>query len=79
MEHPYKILEDIRTPDEQRELFSLFFEENPTYIDLINGTPKLTFIFKLNQQFHTTKSDIAGGAGIEPTPKRLECFVLPLN
>ena len=35
MEHPHKILENIGNPDEQRELFSLFFEEMPTYTELI--------------------------------------------
>jgi site-specific DNA recombinase len=79
MEHPNKILEDIRTPDEQRELFSIFFEEKPTYTDLINGTPKLTFIFKLNEAFKTNKSYIAGDEGIEPALAVLETAVLPLN
>jgi hypothetical protein len=71
MEHPYKILEDIRTPDEQRELFSLFFEENPTYSDLVNGTPKMTFVFKVNSDFLTNKSDIAVYSGMVPVGSTL--------
>ena len=60
MEHPYRILEDIRSSDEQRELFRLFFEELPSYNEVFSGTPKMTFVFKVNSDFINNKSDIAG-------------------
>lgn len=70
MEHPYKILEDIRSSDEQRELFSLFFEELPTYTEIVSGTPKMTFVFKVNSEFLADKSALV-------TPRRIELRLLP--
>jgi hypothetical protein len=34
---------------------SLFFEEMPTYTEMLNGTPKLTRLFKLSDEFKSNK------------------------
>lgn len=56
MEHPNETL--IETDDLiiQRTLFGLVFDEIPTYQDILNGTPKLSYIFKLSEDFETNKS-----------------------
>lgn len=51
MEHPSKILADIRSEQELLNTFSLFFEEFPTYTELVSGTPKLSLVFKLSEEF----------------------------
>jgi site-specific DNA recombinase len=66
MEHPHKILENIGNPDEQRELFSLFFEEMPTYTELVSGTPKLSLVFKLSEEFKVNEDLLVIPRGIEP-------------
>jgi len=43
-------------PKQQAVLFSLIFNQIPTYNDLVNRTLNLAPIFKLNQQFALTKS-----------------------
>ena len=49
----------------QRALFSLVFEEMPTYQDILNGTPKLSLIFQLSSDFHDGKSLSVGEARLE--------------
>ncbi len=58
MEHPSETL--IETDDLiiQRTLFGLVFDEIPTYQDILNGTPKLSYIFKLSEDFETNKSQL---------------------
>lgn len=65
MEHPYKLL-TIDNPKQKQALFGLVFEEFPTYFDILNGTPKLTLIFELSQQFEKDKSLMVPPTGIEP-------------
>ena len=66
MEHPRKILEDIRSTQEQRQLYSLFFEEFPTYSQIISGTPKLSLVFKLSEEFKVDASASVTLGRIEP-------------
>ena len=47
-------------------VFSLFFDELPTYSEIISGTPKLAFVFKLSDDFKKDKSSIVTPPGIEP-------------
>jgi len=47
-------------------MFGLLFDETPTYQELIDGTPKLACLFKLNEDFTTTKSLDVSHTGLEP-------------
>lgn len=66
MEHPAEILANIENKQEQVALYSLFFERFPTYEEIISGTPKLTFIFKLNEEKLNEESLNVRRQGIEP-------------
>ncbi len=50
----------------QRALFGLVVDEFPNYHQILNGTPKLSFIFELSEDFHDGKSDIVRPPGFEP-------------
>lgn len=47
VEHPEDILVDVQSFEHQIAVNSLFFEELPTYTEILSGTPKLTLFFKL--------------------------------
>lgn len=47
-------------------LLGLFFEEIPTYADILNGTPKLTSLFKLSKEFKLDERQLVTLRGIEP-------------
>ena len=66
MEHPAEMLLNAENPRTQRALFGLVFEETPTYTEILNGTPKLTWIFKLSSEFATKESQLVAPRGIEP-------------
>ena len=51
MEHPANILTDIRSEQELVQTASLFFEEFPTYTQILSGTPKLTRVFKVSEEY----------------------------
>ena len=66
MEHPSEILvsaDDLRS---RRALMSLFFEEPPTYEEILNGTPKMTWVFELSSEFRPAESQLVTPPGIEP-------------
>ena len=68
MEHPKDILADIRSEQELLHMYSLFFAEFPTYTQILNGTPKLSLVFKLSEDFKVDKSALV-------TLQRIElCF-----
>ena len=46
LEHPSEILLKARKKEDQRAIWSLVFEELPTYEELKTGTPKLSLFFK---------------------------------
>lgn len=46
VQHPWKMLLNPRNIRVKRLLYGLVFEEPPTYHDILNGTPKLSFIFR---------------------------------
>ena len=58
MEHPAEMLLNAENPLTQRALFGLVFETTPTYDEIVNGTPKLTWIFKLSERFLENKSQV---------------------
>lgn len=66
MEHPSEMLLNPTNIQQQRLLFGLVFEETPTYEQIVNGTPKLTWIFRLSKQSEEHKSELVTAAGIEP-------------
>ncbi len=79
MEHHQEMLLGQRNFTTLRALFGLVFDELPTYTEIVNGTPKLSLGYKLSENFTNSKDFMAGDGGIEPPPKVLETFVLPLN
>lgn len=66
MEQPSEILMNTDNMPAQRVLFGLVFEELPTYQEILNGTPKLSLIFKLSEDFGKPKSQFVTLRGIEP-------------
>jgi site-specific DNA recombinase len=56
MEHPKNILADIRSEQELIHMFSLFFVDFPTYTQIVSGTPKMSLVFNLSEQFKVDKS-----------------------
>ena len=56
MEHPVERLIKQKNLHALRGLFSLVFEELPTYDQILNGTPKLSLPYKLSEEFRDTKS-----------------------
>ncbi len=66
MEHPAEILTKARDLYSRSRLASLFFEELPTYEDLLNGTQKLQPLFRLSEEFKRDKSLLVTPRGIEP-------------
>ncbi len=66
MEHPIEMLAEPANKHEQVALYSLFFSEFPTYPEILNGTPKLTLMFKLNQENTDENSQLVSLIEIEP-------------
>ncbi|MBP6929684.1 MAG: recombinase family protein [Candidatus Moranbacteria bacterium] len=66
MEQPAKMLLNPTNIQQQQALFGLVFEEMPTYDEILNGTPKLTWIFKLSEGFMDTQSQLVAPRGVEP-------------
>ncbi len=66
MEHLSEVLLDTGDLNVQTILFSLVFEQTPTYIEILNGTPKLSLSFKLSEDFKTNKTQLVTPQGIEP-------------
>jgi len=66
VEHPAKMLANNSNPFTQKALFDLVFEDQLTHLQIVNGTPKLSFIFKLSSTKESTKSSLVTLRGIEP-------------
>ena len=58
MEHPAEILLNQRDLRVQRDLFGLVFEKMPTYTEILNGTPKLSYVFNLSSDFTPNKNQL---------------------
>ncbi len=72
MEHPKELLIDESNINRQQQLFSLLFDELPTYENLANRTPKLSVLFKLKSQQNLSKDHLVRPAGVEPATCSLE-------
>ena len=66
MEHPAELLTKADNLHERQELLSLFFEEVPTYKEILSGTPKLTALFKLSEEFKMNETQLVTLLGIAP-------------
>jgi site-specific DNA recombinase len=66
MEHPAKMLEDIDSIEEQHSVYGLIFTEFPTCSEILNGTPKLTPVFKLKGKKNIDERRLVTLRGIEP-------------
>jgi site-specific DNA recombinase len=66
MEHPAEILKNLKDWRARQAILGLIFEETPTYEEIVNGTPKLTPVFKLSEDFKVDKSLLVTLRGIEP-------------
>ena len=63
MEHLNELLIDRKKPLESARLFSLCFDVLPTVPELINGTPKLSVLFRLNEQYNKGEKTLSEPAG----------------
>ena len=79
MEHPAELLLDTVNKRQLESVYSLVFDELPTITEMVNGTPKVSWVFRLFEDSGDTKKQLAGPPGIEPGPTVLETDVLPLN
>ncbi len=66
MEHPARFLLYPGSTTQQQAYFSLMFEELPNYDEVVAGTPKLTWVFKLNPEDTEPESDSVRPLGFEP-------------
>ncbi len=66
MEHPAEILLNQKDLRVQRDLFSLVFEKIPTYLEIVNGTPKLSLAFRLSSDYLPDQNHLVTPPGIEP-------------
>jgi hypothetical protein len=48
-------------------IFSLLFDKFPTYTELVSGTPKLSLVFKLSEEFKVNKDLLVSIQQIEPS------------
>lgn len=68
MEHPERLLinpENKANLHQQQAIFGLLFDELPTFTEIRNGTPKLSLIFELSQQFNKGKSVMVRHSGFQ--------------
>lgn len=66
LEHPATILLKPRPKREQEAIWSLVFEELPTYEQIKTGTPKLSLCFKLKDTQEGVLNSVVRGKGFEP-------------
>jgi len=68
MEHLSELVLAGEDPLKNGQMFSLLFEELPTYEDLINGTLNLSPLFKLNEAYSKSKGTLSDPKGIQFEP-----------
>lgn len=66
MEHLEDLLLGSSDPSRNAALFGLLFDEKPTYQELVDRTPKLACIFRLNEDYKHTKELDVTLRGFEP-------------
>ena len=72
MEHLHDLLLGGTDKQKNAAIFGLVFDQIPTYNDLINGTPKLSPLFKLNDAFVSSKNNSVSPLGLEPRTNSLK-------
>ena len=72
LEHLEVLLLDGANPIKDATLFELLFDELPTYNDLLFRTVRLAPLFKLNEEYKTSKSVSVSRTGFEPVTKSLK-------
>lgn len=75
MEHLEDLLLGGPNPLVNAALFGLAFDEPPTYFELVSGTPQLSCLFKLNEQFKKIEGASVAGEGVEPSRSCLHTFL----
>lgn len=65
MEHLEFLLLQSENMTKQQAMFGLLFEELPTYDEIVNGTPKLSLVFKLSQAYAKGKTRLVAPTRIE--------------
>ncbi|GIK84433.1 MAG: hypothetical protein BroJett025_10550 [Patescibacteria group bacterium] len=63
MEHLEELLLDEEKPLESARLFSLCFDEAPTVFEILDGTPRLSPLFKLNEAYKKDKGILSESGG----------------
>lgn len=66
LEHLEDLLLQGSNPEQKAHLFSLLFEEAPSYEELILGTPKLAPYIALNNEFTSSNFPSVTPRGFEP-------------
>jgi hypothetical protein len=66
MEHLAELLLGSSNPHQNTAMFGLLFTGAPNYQELLDGTPQLAPIFKLNDAYKTSKSLSVTPLGLEP-------------
>lgn len=66
MEHPVEMLVNQEDLEALKGLFSLVFDELPTYDEIVNGTPKLSLPYQWSKEFDQNKCLSVPPVGIEP-------------
>ncbi len=66
MEHPVEMLVKQKDLNALRGLFSVVFDELPTYEEIVNGTPKLSLPYRLSEEFKVNKDLCVTLRGVEP-------------
>ena len=66
MEHLEDLLLGGSNLQKNASLFGLLFDEKPTYQELVDGTPKLACLFKLNDEYKTSQVLTVIRQGLEP-------------
>ncbi len=66
MEHPSELLLDATNTTQQKAMFAFVFSELPTYDEILSGTPKLRWIFKVSSEDISPESVLVRPPGLEP-------------
>lgn len=66
IEHPSETLLNPVNTTQQQSLYSLVFDGLPTYPEIVNRTPRMSWIFKLNLESSNEESDLGCLQGFEP-------------
>jgi site-specific DNA recombinase len=79
MEHPSEMLLKPVGTRRQEELFTLVFDEMPTYDEIVNGTPKMSFIFNLSSNISPVEGHLVWLSGFEPELRVPQTLVLTIT